>query len=74
MEIDGEPYVLDPTQGFVGRRCNMTPGRHVPILGMPNVLRGIREYTERNGDAAINSYYDYMLAVIQEEDSRVASR
>jgi hypothetical protein len=74
LSVAGERHVLDPTQGFVGRRANMAPGGHVPVVGMPGVLRKLREYTARTGATAINSYCEHVLQVAAVPDERVASR
>lgn len=73
-EICGEVYVLDPTQGFLARRDNIAPGGHVPVLGMPGVLRCMREYVERTGSPAVSRHYQYMLDLARSPDERIASR
>jgi hypothetical protein len=74
LEVDGETYVLDPTQGFLGRRSNIRPGHHIPVVGMPNVLRKLREYIARTGDGSINRYYEYMLAIAWRGEDRLGER
>lgn len=64
----GEDYVLDPTNGFIARRANMTAGRHMPVLGHPRVLRKYREYRNRSGERSLNRYYEH--AVLQIEKRR----
>ena len=59
--VSGEYYVLDPTQGFLGRRSSIAPGCHVPIIGMPRVVHKMREYTARNGPVQLNRYYDTLM-------------
>jgi transglutaminase-like putative cysteine protease len=60
-EIEGELYVLDPTGGYIARREDLPPTRHMPVLNMPSVLRKLREYRRRTGDTEINEYYEYVL-------------
>jgi hypothetical protein len=59
--LDGELYVLDPTNGFIGRRRNMTPGRHMPVLGLPAVARKLAEYRRRTGQRGVNKQYARLI-------------
>jgi hypothetical protein len=61
----GEAYVLDPTNGFIARRANMTAGRHMPVLGHPRVLRKYREYRHRSGERGLNRYYEHAVLQIE---------
>lgn len=68
--VSGETYVLDPTQGFLGRRSSIAPGCHVPIIGMPKVVRKMRDYAGRNGPVRLNRYYDPLVPA----EERIATR
>lgn len=61
-ELRSELYVLDPTNGFIARRRNMPPGRHMPVLGLPSVAHKLHQYIKRTGQDQINPQYEYILA------------
>ncbi len=70
---EGECYVLDPTNGFIGRRRNLSAGRHMPVLGMPQVIARLSEYCRRTGATGVNQHYEYILAKRAKEEARVAA-
>lgn len=70
---NGECYVLDPTNGFIGRRRNLSAGRHMPVLGMPQVIKRLGEYCRRTGATGVNQHYEYILARRAREEARVAA-
>lgn len=67
LEVNGQRYVLDPTNGFVARRENLSGRRHMPVLGLPKVMRKLDEYRSRTGASGINEHYEYALARLQGE-------
>lgn len=66
LMVDGQRYVLDPTNGFVARRESLSGRRHMPVLGLPAVMRKLTAYRQRTGSTGINSHYEYALARLQE--------
>ncbi len=68
LELEGECYVLDPTQGFIARRSHLVPGHHTPVVGMPRVLRNLREYECRTGVRRVSVQYDCLLALMDDAD------
>ncbi len=65
LEVHGQRYVLDPTNGFVARRENLSGQRHMPVLGLPTVMRKLDEYRHRTGATGINEHYEYALARLE---------
>lgn len=60
---NGVNYVLDPTNGFIGRRENMASGRHMPVVGHPDIAKKLRNYRKKHSiNRTINAHYEYILS------------
>lgn len=61
-----QPYILDPTNGFIGRRASLAPGRHMPILGDPRIMKKIDRYRQRFPGARVNRYYTELMSILDQ--------
>lgn len=69
-DINGQRYILDPSNGFVGRRDNMAAARHMPVIGLPNVKQKLIEYKARTGATNISLQNELLIAIEADQLSR----